>query len=625
MAKASIAGVLAGTALVVPLASPAGAAVTVASSGGTVTVTVTGDQSVQFTCPGGSFAAAGITATPTIACSSVTVVKVNGDGGAQSVVGRALNDPAFAANPRIEANLAGGNDTLVDTKRADVISMGAGNDWVYTTLGAAEISLDLGSDTDTLAATTLVAASVDAVSTGGTVGIAQNSSSGLSSTLASGAEVLYLFGSDDDDTLDVAGVSLSSTIDEVSLLGQGGDDLLIGGPVTHTIYGGTGTNRFEMGSAPSSAAWSDSETDTIVGSSSGGGWIYDTTSLRSGGRTFEGLGQYYRVVAYANEGDTVARIRPTVGGDLLRTYSLNRPGQQVIPGGVGNATISLGYVGQVTHRNVVDVVATATPVNVSGELASTDILDVTVPTGAWTTSGTLANYTIDPADGSLATITAQRLADVRVHQPWTNANQGFAHRVHRDLMFAFATDEWRDATRDHLTAGSKTRLQVAQGLMDTDEYRGLDVDRVFVKYLRRTSDPSGRTYWINRLREGRALWRFRAQLFGSPEYFNKAGGTNESYVVKAYSDVLGRAPDPSGRAYWTNKLNNGADRGSVALQFINSPEARRRLVDDQFLRFLDRYPTAAEQTTWVAQIPSSDGEQRLVAFLVNSSAYFTRD
>ena len=79
------------------------------------------------------------------------------------------------------------------------------------------------------------------------------------------------------------------------------------------------------------------------------------------------------------------------------------------------------------------------------------------------------------------------------------------------------------------------------------------------------------------------------------EYFTKAGGTNALYVAKAYEDVLGRKPDPSGQVYWTNKLNNGADRGSVALQFINSPEARRRLVDDQFLRFLARFPTGQSE------------------------------
>jgi hypothetical protein len=147
---------------------------------------------------------------------------------------------------------------------------------------------------------------------------------------------------------------------------------------------------------------------------------------------------------------------------------------------------------------------------------------------------------------------------------------------------------------------------------------------VFVKYLRRAADPGGKAFWINSLDNGKALWRFRAQLFGSNEYFTKAGATNEAYVVRAYNDALGRDPDPSGRTFWTNRLNNGADRGSVALQFINSPEARRRLVDDQFLRFLDRLPTPTEQTTWVAQIPTADGELRLIAFLASSNAYFTR-
>jgi hypothetical protein len=160
--------------------------------------------------------------------------------------------------------------------------------------------------------------------------------------------------------------------------------------------------------------------------------------------------------------------------------------------------------------------------------------------------------------------------------------------------------------------------------MNTDEYRGLDVDRTFVKYLRRTPDAGGRTYWITSLRNGKALWRFRAQLFGSNEYFTKAGGTNASYVTKAYNDVLGRDPDPSGQAYWTDKLTDGADRGSVALQFINSAETRRRLVDEQFLRFLDRLPTTGERTTWIPRITGATGEADLIAYLANSNTYYNR-
>ena len=89
--------------------------------------------------------------------------------------------------------------------------------------------------------------------------------------------------------------------------------------------------------------------------------------------------------------------------------------------------------------------------------------------------------------------------------------------------------------------------------------------------------------------------------------------------------MLGRLPDPSGRAYWTGKLDSGADRGSVALQFINSAEFRRFIVDDQFLRFLDRKATTAEQDTWAPKITgTATGEQDLIAFLAASPEYYGR-
>ncbi|MEZ5205031.1 MAG: hypothetical protein R2701_11820 [Acidimicrobiales bacterium] len=239
----------------------------------------------------------------------------------------------FAAARATEATVAGGDDTVYDTKRADHLDGRWRRSGVHHPRSREDL-LDLGSDFDTLTATLRSTASVDAVSTGATVSIAQHTS-GLSSTLPRAEQRCSTSTAAATTTpSSAAGISLSSTIDEVSLSGLAGDDLLIGGPVTHTIYGGTGTNRFEMGSAPSSAAWSESETDTIVVGSPSEAAAGSTTlpaCLRSGGRTFEGLGEYYRVVAYANDGDTVARIRPTVGGDLLRTYSLNRPGQRVIP------------------------------------------------------------------------------------------------------------------------------------------------------------------------------------------------------------------------------------------------------------------------------------------------------
>jgi hypothetical protein len=159
--------------------------------------------------------------------------------------------------------------------------------------------------------------------------------------------------------------------------------------------------------------------------------------------------------------------------------------------------------------------------------------------------------------------------------------------------------------------------------MDTDEYRGLDVDRVFVRFLHRTADPGGRAFWINGLKNGKSLTKFRAQLFGSNEYFVNSYSSVDQFVVNAYSDVLGRAPDPAGKAYWVNKINHGTGRGSVAHSFLVSSDARRQIVKDQFLRFAQRYPTTNEENTWISVLnTSSTGEQDLIAFLAASGAYY---
>ncbi len=615
--------ILAGAAVLLP-ASPASASVSTTSAGTVVTVTVVGDESIEFDCsPGGKVRVNFAEVSPTIACAAVTQFTVNGDGGVQNIYGGGLADPDFAATPRIVASLGDGTDALFESPAADQIDMGPGDDLV---------GLSADGPNNTVAA--LGAGTNDRITYTGTSGddtIAASSSSssvtlavgGAATTTrtATGAERLDISGGSGDDEISTAAVGAASTIDYVSLDGGPGDDALTDGPGTSALYGSTGTNALTGGNG-NDAYWTTSPTDTLTDADdSAVDYIYDIESRRGGGRTLVGFRAQDYLYFQAHESDTVVRVRPGGGGTAVLTASLNRTGQQVVPVALGNINPSLSYVSALSHRAVVDVVAVDQAVGPFFPATGTGILDVTIPTGTWSVTGGASNPTITSDYGA---ITSGNVDDYRVHGPWTDRNRGFVHRATRDLLLRFATDAELTTTDAALDAGTRTRAQVTAALMGTAEYRGLDVDRVFQKYLRRNPDPGGRTYWINSLGAGKALWRFRAQLFGSNEYFSKAGGTNASYVDRAYQDVLGRAPDASGRTYWTNKLNGGADRGSVALQFMNSPEARRRLVDDQFLRFLDRLPTTSEQSTWVAALPSDDGEQRLIAFLVNSSAYFDR-
>ena len=441
----------------------------------------------------------------------------------------------------------------------------------------------------------------------------------------SGVEKIEISGRGGDDQLDASGVTAASTIDDVSLFGGLGNDVLRGAQATNTLFAGPGTNQI-FGGPLADNIGSEGEGDTI---NEGGGtndWVFDRNSLRSGGRMLSGNGSGIRHTTEIVTGDAVTRIRPDSSGGALLTTSLTRTGQQLLPAPYSTIQAYHGYNGGADARTLFDVVALSgnRTVYLDGDNFDNGLADITIPTGSWTTSGSAASgLTIDPTAGGLGTITVTDTGDVRIHGPWTNKNAGFAHRVTRDLMFRFATNVADIAIG--LGDGEITRPGVVELLMDSDEYRGLDVDRTFVKYLGRSADPGGRTYWINSIRSGKALWRFRAQLFGSNEYFTKSGGNNEAYLVEVYNDVLGRDPDPSGRTYWTNKLNAGADRGSVALQFINGSEFRRYLIDEQFLRFLDRKATTGEQGFWSQVLKTSaTGEQQLIAFLAASDAYYQR-
>lgn len=61
---------------------------------------------------------------------------------------------------------------------------------------------------------------------------------------------------------------------------------------------------------------------------------------------------------------------------------------------------------------------------------------------------------------------------------------------------------------------------------------------------------------------------FLSKIFNSTE-FQEPNIKNSDYVTKLYEDIMARAPDAAGQAYWTNKLDSGATRASVANNFFS--------------------------------------------------------
>ena len=122
---------------------------------------------------------------------------------------------------------------------------------------------------------------------------------------------------------------------------------------------------------------------------------------------------------------------------------------------------------------------------------------------------------------------------------------------------------------DYLQFGNQTiAIDVGIGQNAGEAYR------LYQAAFNRTPDQSGLDYWITQLDQGASIIIVVNAFINSAE-FAKAYGSNlsNSALVNAlYNNVLHRAGDASGSAYWINALDNGTSRAQVLEFFSESPE-----------------------------------------------------
>jgi hypothetical protein len=113
---------------------------------------------------------------------------------------------------------------------------------------------------------------------------------------------------------------------------------------------------------------------------------------------------------------------------------------------------------------------------------------------------------------------------------------------------------------------------VNAGLFDLDE-SAASIARIYYGALDRNPDVAGLTYWTGVLKGGTPLAQVGDAFVAAPEFQAKYGAlSNPAFVTALYANVLERAPDPGGLAYWTAQLNGGLGRGAVTVAFTDSFE-----------------------------------------------------
>jgi photosystem II stability/assembly factor-like uncharacterized protein len=155
--------------------------------------------------------------------------------------------------------------------------------------------------------------------------------------------------------------------------------------------------------------------------------------------------------------------------------------------------------------------------------------------------------------------------------------------------------------------------------------------RLYRAFLGRTPDAGGLRFWVVRKRSGNWYLGRIADFFASSNEFKTKYGplTNRQFVTRIYTDVLGRAADPSGVDYWTGTLDKKTrTRGGVMIGFSESSEYQRKQAENTdvavaYIFLMGRAPTAAEATDWVTRQKAGTKHEALATELLDSAKYAT--
>lgn len=126
-------------------------------------------------------------------------------------------------------------------------------------------------------------------------------------------------------------------------------------------------------------------------------------------------------------------------------------------------------------------------------------------------------------------------------------------------------------------AAAADTLQAVERLHFADQSIALDSTAVFQLYqaaFNRAPDGTGLGFWIAQHDDGVDLASIAKAFIGSAEFTTLYGlaPTNAEFVDQLYGNVLHRAGEAGGVAFWNQALANGVSRAEVLLAFAESAE-----------------------------------------------------
>ncbi|MYM91193.1 DUF4214 domain-containing protein [Rugamonas sp. FT82W] len=138
-----------------------------------------------------------------------------------------------------------------------------------------------------------------------------------------------------------------------------------------------------------------------------------------------------------------------------------------------------------------------------------------------------------------------------------------------------------------ITGGGSNLLDGVERLLFDDKAMALDIDgvggkayRLYQAAFNRAPDEPGLGYWISNMDKGLSLQATAGYFIGSEEFTRRYGAnlSDADFVTQLYNNVLHRAPDAEGYAYWMHDLQIGVPRANLLANFSESAENQAALI-----------------------------------------------
>jgi autotransporter-associated beta strand protein len=416
------------------------------------------------------------------------------------------------------------------------------------------------------------------------------------------------------------------TASDLLAIGNGATINLAGGILSVNVLGSTPNNIYTIISSPS---------DGISGTFNG---LANNTIFAAGAHVFR--------ISYAPDRVTLTDVQTQVGaisGTVYRDFNLNGKQDSGEPGVVGVPVFL-----DLNDNGVPDAGEPTATTNANGAYSFVGLTPDTYVVRQVLLGGTIlsvpstGSYSLTVAGGS--NFANQDFAEVftSITVPLTlppttpfpaqgNANADFVEAVYRAVLNRNADQGGLSSWTGHLNGGTYTRLQVVQGIRNSPEHFGQEIDAFYETLLGRAADPAGRAGWVGQLQNGVREEQIAFDFLNSPEYLGKG---DKFFIDAMYESLLGRSFDPTGEAGWLNALGDDASgnpthpatttHAAVINAFLFSSESLNRLVEGYYEVFLQRQADPGGLSGWVTQLQGGLPFLTIGQEFVSSDEFFNK-